>query len=227
MSKKNHMKHVSKRRVNRNVIMEFDYNQCDRCCRRSNDIVLNPKDIYYISESLNMTMDEFLDKYCFVCTNHISKIAIAKLKLLEETLRCPFMANNKCTIYQNKPTICLLPQMSNHEFKKTQNHVKICYKPYKVIHDRKDITLDIELQHDHGFMDRWMAILNQLEISLKGVNSQMQDDLSNMAFLILYTNYVQAPFEYQFIENIKILNDIINDIQNKSVDNGLGYLYNE
>ena len=79
MSKKNHMKHVSKRRVNRNVIMEFDYNQCDRCCRRSNDIVLNPKDIYYISESLNMTMDEFLDKYCFVCTNHISKIAIAKL----------------------------------------------------------------------------------------------------------------------------------------------------
>ena len=218
MSKKNHMKHVSKRRVNRNVTMQFDCNQCDRCCRCSNDIDLNPKDIFYISQSINMTMDEFLDKYCFVCINHITKIAIAKLKLLEETLRCPFMANNKCTIYQNKPTICLLSQMSNHGFKKKRNHVNISDKPYKVIHDRKDIILDIELQHDDGFMDRWMAILNQLEISLKGVNSQMQDDLSNMAFLILYTNYVQAPFEYQFIENIKILNDIINDIQNTSVD---------
>lgn len=221
------MKYVSKRKVNLNVTMQFDCNQCDRCCRCSNDIDLNPKDIFYISQSINMTMDEFLDKYCFVCINHITKIAIAKLKLLEETLRCPFMANNKCTIYQNKPTICLLSQMSNHGFKKKRNHVNISDKPYKVIHDRKDIILDIELQHDDGFMDRWMAILNQLEISLKGVNSQMQDDLSNMAFLILYTNYVQAPFEYQFIENIKILNDIINDIQNKSVDNGLGYLYNE
>ena len=214
MSKKIHMKHVSKGRVNRNVIMEFDYNQCDRCCRRSNDIDLNPKDIFYISESLNMTMDEFLDKYCFVCINHISKISIAKLKLLEETLRCPFMANDKCIIYQNKPTSCLLSQMNNHGFKKKRNHVKIRYKPYNVIHDRKDITLDIELQHDNCFMDRWMTILNQLEISLKAVNSQMQDDLSNMAFLILYRNYVQAPFENQFNENVEILNDLVNDIQN-------------
>lgn len=226
MSKKNHMKHVSKRRVNRNVIMEFDYNQCDRCCRRSNDIVLNPKDIYYISESLNMTMDEFLDKYCFVCTNHISKIAIAKLKLLEETLRCPFMANDSCIIYQNKPTICSLSQMSSHGFKIKRNHVNISDRPYKVIHDRKDATLDIGLQHDDCFMNRWLDILNKLEISLKVVNnSQMQDDLSNMAFLILYTNYVQVPFENQFAENVKILNDFINDIQKVDIDSG--YLYNE
>ena len=213
MSKKNHMKHVSKRRVNLNVTMQFDCNQCDRCCRCSNDIDLNPKDIFYISQSINMTMDEFLDKYCFVCINHISKIAIAKLKLLEETLRCPFMANDKCIIYQNKPTICLLPQTGNHEFKKNRNSVKIRYNPYEIIHDRKAETFDMGLQHDDCFMDRWMAILNQLEISLKVVNSQMQDDLSNMAFLILYTNYVQDPFENQFNENVEILNDLINDIQ--------------
>lgn len=226
MSKKNHMKYVSKRRVNRNVIMEFDYNQCDRCCRHSKDIDLNPKDIYYISELLNMTMDEFLNKYCFVCINHISKIAIAKLKLLEETLRCPFMANDKCIIYQNKPTICLLSQMSNHGFKKKRNHVNISDKPYKVIHDRKDVTLDIGLQPDDCFTNRWLDIMNKLEISLKVVNnSQMQDDLSNMAFLILYTNYVQVPFENQFAENVKILNDLINDIHKVDIDSG--YLYNE
>lgn len=104
--------------------------------------------------------------------------------------------------------------------------MNISDRPYKVIHDRKDATLDIGLQHDDCFMNRWLDILNKLEISLKVVNnSQMQDDLSNMAFLILYTNYVQVPFENQFAENVKILNDFINDIQKVDIDSG--YLYNE
>lgn len=215
MSKRIHMKHIFKRRVNQNIAMQFDCNQCNRCCRHSNSINLNPKDIFYISKSLNMTMDEFLDKYCVVCIDHISKITFAKLKLLEETLRCPFMANDKCIIYQNKPTICLLPQMSNCKFTKNRDCVKIRYKPYKIIHDRNTVTLDMRLRHDDCFMNRWLDILEKLEISLKVVhNSQMQDDLSNMAFLLLYTNYIQTPFEDQFTENVKILNDIINDIQN-------------
>lgn len=196
MSKEIHITRI-KRRVNQSGT---NPKQNIKCVRNRNEIDLNPRDVFYISQSLNMPLNIFLDKYCAIYTNKKTKVTMAKLNPVEE-LCCPFIADHKCIIYKNKPSVCLHQQ-------------RFAIYPYEMIQDMIEITTSSETQNKECFLHRWLAILKRLELSLKMVkDSQLQYDLSNVAFLLLYTNYLHS-FEYQFEENVKILNDLLSDIQN-------------
>ena len=90
--------------------IDFQCQQCGRCCRNRNDLILNPFDVYKGAKYLNITPMEFLEKYTLPSLGGTSKIPIVLLKT-EENGNCPFLKlggdfKYKCEIHEAKPGVC-------------------------------------------------------------------------------------------------------------------------
>jgi Fe-S-cluster containining protein len=75
----------------------FECTQCGDCCRWEGEVFLTPKDIGKISEALNISPSEFLEK---------STISGKTLKNKPHSTECVFLEDNKCTIFSSKPEQC-------------------------------------------------------------------------------------------------------------------------
>ena len=79
--------------------MRFECVQCGGCCRQSGALRLLEKDIDRIAEYLQLTVDEFCNKYD---AKHIYK----GLYYIDLHDGCVFLNENKCTINPAKPFFC-------------------------------------------------------------------------------------------------------------------------
>lgn len=80
--------------------------KCGRCCSSSTEfgVIITPEDMKSISKYLGMRMSEFVNIYCFnIC---IEDILIYFLKSNGE--QCVFLDKNLCSIYDVRPTQCVL-----------------------------------------------------------------------------------------------------------------------
>jgi Fe-S-cluster containining protein len=68
--------------------------------------VLTPYDIVRIKRGLGISSDEFLDKYTIIIPKKGHLIPLVILKMNEEDKRCPFVSQQGCSIYENRPWPC-------------------------------------------------------------------------------------------------------------------------
>ncbi len=77
-----------------------------RCCADVN-ILLTPYDILRMKNSLGISSDEFLYKYTFVPFNDQQRMPVVVLKMQDdEHKRCPFVSDEGCAIYDDRPWSC-------------------------------------------------------------------------------------------------------------------------
>ncbi len=77
-----------------------------RCCRNMN-IILTPYDIIRLKQRLGLTSDMFLSLYAEPEILGITGVPVARLKMLEERDgRCPFVTENGCQVYSDRPVCC-------------------------------------------------------------------------------------------------------------------------
>jgi Fe-S-cluster containining protein len=86
--------------------------QCDssmecftRCCRDVT-IVLTPYDVIRMKQALHLESSEFLEKYTLSPFAKDQKIPAIILKMDPETKVCPFVAEEGCRIYADRPWAC-------------------------------------------------------------------------------------------------------------------------
>ncbi|MBL6928991.1 MAG: YkgJ family cysteine cluster protein [Rhodospirillales bacterium] len=77
----------------------------NKCCHGS-DITLTPADILRLSAHFTMTPAEFLAAYTFPAINERSGLPVAKLNMDDGDGACPFVAEEGCTVYANRPLTC-------------------------------------------------------------------------------------------------------------------------
>jgi len=78
----------------------------NRCCRNIN-LFLYPYDVIRLKNQLNMTSDQFLDKYVDIVlrpSNFFPEVLLSMSDNLEKT--CPFLDASGCTVYTNRPDTC-------------------------------------------------------------------------------------------------------------------------
>ena len=74
------------------------------CCGNIN-IILTPFDILRLRTYLNLSADEFLLR--FTTPTFVEKTDLPGVKIhLDENGRCPFVTDEGCTIYQERPSAC-------------------------------------------------------------------------------------------------------------------------
>ena len=81
--------------------------QCfTKCCRDIN-ITLTPYDIIRLKNRLQLSSEEFLALYTEARLLEKTDLPIVTLKLLNDDLQsCPFVKDNGCIIYEDRPTTC-------------------------------------------------------------------------------------------------------------------------
>lgn len=96
-----------------NDTFNFKCKRCGQCCMHRHDIILNPFDVYNGAKYLNITPEEFMDKYLDIQLGAESKLPMLLLKSDKKTGFCPFLkfdikAGGKfgCSINPAKPGAC-------------------------------------------------------------------------------------------------------------------------
>ncbi|MBL0715469.1 MAG: YkgJ family cysteine cluster protein [Desulfosarcina sp.] len=78
----------------------------NQCCRDINQF-LTPYDIYRLKSRLGMRSDHFLSKFTVEHIGPQTGLPIVSLKALpQEDLRCPFVSNEGCRVYEDRPASC-------------------------------------------------------------------------------------------------------------------------
>ena len=76
------------------------------CCADVN-IFLTPYDILRMKNRLDISSDEFLARYTLVPFNEKQQMPVVVLKMQDdEHKRCPFVSDEGCTIYEDRPWSC-------------------------------------------------------------------------------------------------------------------------
>ena len=77
-----------------------------KCCGDVN-IFLTPYDVLRMKDALGISSTEFLDKYVTPLTLEENQLPVILLKMREdEEKKCPFVSDEGCTIYEDRPWSC-------------------------------------------------------------------------------------------------------------------------
>lgn len=91
-------------------IMPFSCNPSLSCfteCCHDLDQVLTPYDVLRLKNALNMPSGDFLARYTIRFTGPETGLPTVSLKpVAEKRFACPFLSENGCTVYENRPASC-------------------------------------------------------------------------------------------------------------------------
>lgn len=91
----------------------------NKCCRNVN-IFLTPLDIVRLKRCLGVSSGEFLAKYTTTLVSESSELPVAVLKLSDdEERKCPFVTDEGCSVYEDRPWSCRMYPLDKHEGSRT------------------------------------------------------------------------------------------------------------
>jgi hypothetical protein len=76
-----------------------------QCCRDVN-IYLTPYDVLRLRRALGLGSAEFLERHTRHFLAKITHIPVVQLAMDEKTLRCPFVGEDGCRVYDHRPWAC-------------------------------------------------------------------------------------------------------------------------
>ncbi len=124
-------RHVHK--LNQKYSIEYDCTSCGNCCKKLM-LTLTQEEIKVIADHLDISYQQFSETY-------IEREAAGGFIL--NGPGCPFLENNKCSIYNFRPEICrsyphLYKDNINHRLLNIIDNTSVCPIVYNIIEELKD-----------------------------------------------------------------------------------------
>ena len=79
-----------------------------KCCTNREDILLTPKDLFYISKELKKTPEDVVKEFCETYIGSASRFPIVRLYPTGYDKHCPLLNGNKCSVHAVKPVVCAM-----------------------------------------------------------------------------------------------------------------------
>jgi Fe-S-cluster containining protein len=197
--------------------------KCFTHCCSNIEILLTPYDVVRLKKRLGMTSGEFLEKHSYVKTDEKSSHPHAILKMNDDKeRRCPFVTDEGCTVYTDRPANCRYYPVGQGTLKKEGKDGPVeeefyffikephCYgfhekQQWTIASWRKDQAVDLYDSVNRG----WKAL--QLRKNLIG-----QPELDPQKQVQFYMASYDLDKFREFIFNSNFLN--IFDIDNDTVE---------
>ena len=90
-------------------VFKFNCSQDVSCftkCCQDVTIVLTPYDVLRLKSGLDISSDQFLDDYTIIRPQPKRLIPLVILKMNDQDKKCPFVRQEGCTVYQDRPWPC-------------------------------------------------------------------------------------------------------------------------
>jgi uncharacterized protein len=199
-----------------------------KCCRGI-DIMLTPYDILRMKNHLELSSEEFLAIYTEPKILEKTDLPVVTMKLLDDDIRsCPFVRDEGCLIYQDRPTTCRyyplgVGTLSHKEgaeedefyFFINEPHCKGFEekKKWTVREWRKDQGVDIHDEINEGWAD---LIVHKRSFPQ---NIQFTEKAKQMFFMVCYNidKFHQFVFESPFLSTYSLDEELVEKIKNDEV----------
>lgn len=79
---------------------------CFTVCCQNVDLTLYPYDILRLKTNIGMDSEQFIRNHTFLVKGDNPLFPSVKLKLTEDTKKCPFLSDEGCTVYVDRPSAC-------------------------------------------------------------------------------------------------------------------------
>ncbi len=191
---------------------------CDRemacftkCCRDAH-IMLTPYDVIRLKKRLELESNEFLALYTTLGHIPQTELPVPVLKMLDdEEKRCPFLGENGCIIYEDRPVTCRYYPIGsgifhNKDEQSDERFFALIKEPHCMGHDmgqdwtvaqwRENQGLDIYDEANHG----WVELV--LKRKSLGPFTNISDTSLQMFFLGSYNldSFRRFVFESKFLD---------------------------
>jgi uncharacterized protein len=199
-----------------------------KCCRGIN-IILTPYDIIQLKNRLGISSGEFLAIYTVPKLLEKTDLPVVTLKLLDdEQQSCPFVRDDGCLVYENRPTTCRyyplgVASLSHKEGADDEGFYFFVNEPHclgfeedkewTVVEWRKDQGVDIQDQINAGWTD---LVVRKRSFP---ANVKLTEKTKKMFFTACYDidQFKEFVFQSSFLSLYQIDEETINKIKHDEV----------
>lgn len=204
--------------------LPFACDNCGECCRKQEDLIMNPYDIFRMAKQMEITPEEWIDLYGRCHIGDDSKLPIVRIRLIGSTNRCPFLKNNRCSLHQIKPDVCATFPIGRAVCyvadtcgrKKEQPEVIYFHSGCQCGSNKSKQTVgewldEFGLRDRESFFIRWSQIIKDTSMFMRKLVEQTEDEKTvhivlNMVLTLFYVNYdIKRDFNSQFEKNMQEL----------------------
>ncbi len=203
---------------------------CFTACCGNIDIILTPFDILRLRRLLNLTSDEFLLR--FTTPVFVEKTDMPGVKInLDENGRCPFVTEEGCTIYEERPSACRYYPIGMANFHQAGDEGADAEKFFFVVkephckghEEDKEWTIR-DWRADQGvdlcdeMNDEWMQLV--MRRKSYGMQANLSEQGQKMFFMVS-TNlekFKSFVFESSFLDTYEIDDETREKIKNDDIE---------
>ncbi len=193
---------------------------CFTQCCQDVTIILTPYDVMRLKNSLEMSSDKFLDKYTLIFTNKNKLIPLVMLKMNEDDKKCPFVSEDGCHIYDDRPWPCrMFPLDINDD------------GTFRYITDRsrcKGLSEDVSWRISDWLVEQGIPIYEEVNELFSEVINPLRAqslDIDNpkiykMVFMALYNldKFREFVFNSSFLSKFEVDSATIEKIKRNDLD---------
>jgi hypothetical protein len=189
-------------------------------------MVLSPYDILRMKRCLGLSSDEFLEKYTIPEADGTIPFPLVRLKMDDETLKCPFVSPEGCTIYDDRPGPCRTYPLGRAATS-TGMGVRDSYFTVNESHclghnEEKEWTIH-EWMEDQGIDEYnemnncWTGVITHPGIMGQGGLTHQK---MRMFYMVSYNleTFKRFIFETSFLEKFDVGDDVIERIKTDEVE---------
>lgn len=204
----------------------------NKCCNDVN-IFLTPYDIIRLKNRLNIRSDEFLKRYTLLPIDENLKHPIVMLKMDDKTLNCPFVNENGCSVYEDRPWSCRMYPIgvaSPNDKVEGDSYFIIKESVCKGFESKKSWTVQ------QWMLDQKVGLYNQMGELFKDIslhkrflsNVPVEPVKLEMFYMVCYDidKFREFIFKSSFLKRFEIEPDLVEKIREDDVELlKFGYLW--
>ena len=196
------------------------------CCKDTN-IFLSPYDIIRMKNALNITSHEFLKRHTISPFDKNQKIPVIALKMDGEEKKCPFVREDGCSIYKDRPWACRMYPIGEASPKQDKGVDKDFYF---LIEDEScyGTSEDEEWTIEEWLVDQGIGVYDKMAGYFKGVifhdrfvkDYQLPPEKMEMLYMAFYDidKFRRFLFESTFLDRFVVEDDLVEKIKEDDVE---------
>jgi Fe-S-cluster containining protein len=193
------------------------------CCARLN-LQLTPYDIVRLSRRLQLSTTEFLDRYT-TAVDEPGKFTRVALMMDEKTGRCPFVTDQGCNLYEDRPGACRtypLARASTSQAGKTRAAYFVIRENHCHGFERskewsaEEWTADQDMETYDELNDQWMEIVTRQKSLAYSQGRDQRERMFNLASYDL-DQFRQFVFDGGLLDRLELSPRVVEQLKTDDV----------